>query len=431
MKLAIIAGGKGTRLGLNDIPKPMVQIGGKPLLEHQIQIAKQYGIEDIYILSGYLSEVIEDYFGDGSSLGVRITHVVEKSPLGTAGAVKQLSGIINDRFIVFYGDVVLDIDLKSFMEFDKRSSSISTIIVHPNDHPHDSDLVEIDDENRVTAFHSKPHKKERWYRNLVSAAVYILSPEIFQYIPQDKALDFGKDIFPLLLQSKKPVRAYKTAEYIKDMGTLDRLHKVDEDFVRGKVRRFSKKNRRPAVFMDRDGTVVREIDLLHKAEDLELYPYTASAIKDINHSDFMAFLITNQPVVARNLCDMTTVQEIHNKLDTLLGESGAYFNDVYFCPHHPDKGYPGENKVFKIACDCRKPKTGMIEKAAEEYNVDLESSWFIGDTTTDIQTGINAGMKTILVRTGQAGKDGKFLCVPDFVFDNLEVAVKFILKGMI
>ena len=428
MDLVIIAGGKGTRLGIKDMPKPMVEVGGKPLLEHHITLAKQYAIKNIYILSGHLSEVIVDYFGDGRKFGLNITHVIEKYPLGTAGAVKQLKNRLNERFMVVYGDVFLDIDLKSFMDFDMETDSIADIIVHPNDHPHDSDLVDVNDENIVTAFHSKPHDENQYHRNLVNAAVYILSPDIFQYIPQDKPSDFGKDIFPLILQSDKVIRAYKTAEYIKDIGTIERLGKVSRDIMNGKVKRFSKRHKRPAIFIDRDGTIVRDVDLLHRVEDLELLPFSAAAIKKINDSDYLSFLITNQPVVARNLCDTSVIAQIHNKLETLLGRNGAYLNDIYFCPHHPDRGYPGENPEFKIDCDCRKPKTGMISKAVKEYNVDIESSWFIGDMTTDIQTGKNAGMKTILVRTGKDGKDGKFEVNFDYIFDNIEDAVDFILS---
>jgi len=428
MKLVIIAGGKGTRLGLTNIPKPMAEVGGKPLLEHHIDIANQYAIKNIYILSGHLSGVIVDYFGDGRKFGVNITHITEKYPLGTSGAVKQLENRISERFMVFYGDVFLDVDLKSFIDFDSEADSIANIIVHPNDHPHDSDLVDINDENIVTAFHSKPHNENQYYRNLVNAAVYILSPDIFKYIPHDKPSDFGNDIFPLILQSGEVLRAYRTAEYIKDIGTIERLGKVSGDIISGKVRRFSKKNKRPAIFIDRDGTIVKEVDLLHRVEDLELLSFSASAIKKISSSDYLSFLITNQPVVARNLCDTSVIAQIHNKLETLLGREGAYLNDIYFCPHHPDKGYPEENSEFKIDCDCRKPKTGMISKAVKEYNVDIESSWFIGDMTTDIQTGKNAGVKTILVRTGKAGQDGKFSASPDYIFDNIEDAVDFILS---
>lgn len=428
MKLAIIAGGKGTRLGLKDAPKPMVRIGGKPLLEHVINNAKRYGIKDIYILSGYLYDVIEEYFGNGGALGVNITHIVEGSPLGTAGAVKQLEDKINERFMIFYGDVMLNVDLNSFMEFDKLSTSAATIIAHPNDHPYDSDLVEINDENIVTAFHSKPHKENAYYSNLVNAAVYILGPEIFKYIPHDKPSDFGKDIFPLLLKSGETIRAYKTSEYIKDVGTIDRLKKVRSDFKGGKTERFSKRNKRSAIFIDRDGTLVKDIELLCNPEDLELFPHTASAIRKINNSDFLSFLITNQPVVARNLCDISVVTRIHSKLETLLGREGAYLNDIYFCPHHPDKGYPEENPDYKIECECRKPKTGMINRALSDYNIDIEASWLIGDMTVDVQTGINANMKTILVRTGKGGQDKKFEASPDLVFDNIADAVDFILS---
>ena len=427
MDLVIIAGGKGTRLGLKDMPKPMVEIGGKPLLEHQINLAKQYAINDIHILSCHLSEVIIDYFGDGRKFGVNISHIIEKSPLGTAGAVKQLESRLNERFMVFYGDVFLDVDLKSFIDFDMEADSIANIIVHPNDHPYDSDLVEIDDENMVTVFHSKPHDENQYYRNLVNAAVYVVSPDIFKYIPHDKSSDFGKDIFPLILQSDKVIRAYKTAEYIKDIGTIERLKKVSKDMISGKVKRFSKRYKRPAIFIDRDGTLVEEVDLLHRVEDLELLSFSASAIKKINNSAYLSFLITNQPVVARNLCDTSVIAQIHNKLETLLGREGAYLNDIYFCPHHPS-GYPCENPDFKIDCNCRKPKTGMISKAVKEYNVDVESSWVIGDRTTDIQTGKNAGMKTILVRTGNAGQDRKFEVSPDYIFDNIEDSVDFILS---
>lgn len=430
IKTVIIAGGKGMRMGeiTRTIPKPMLTISGKPVLEHQINNLNQNGIEDIYILSGHLSDSIIDYFGDGRAFGVNIAHVIEKEPLGTSGAVKQLEHILNERFIVFYGDVIFNIDLESFIKFDLEASSIATIIIHPNDHPYDSDLIEIDENNVVTAIHSKPHDTNKYYRNLVSAAAYILSPDIFKYIPENKPTDFGKDIFPLLLKSNETIRAYKTAEYIKDIGTADRMAHVSTDINNGKLNSFSKKNKRPAIFMDRDGTLVVEKDLLHEADNLEIYPFTTQALKKINSSVFMSFLVTNQPVVARNLCDIKTVQHIHNKIETVLGKSGAYFNDIYFCPHHPDKGYPEENKDYKIDCDCRKPKIGMIKKAVEEYNVDIDNSWFIGDRTTDIQTGINAGLRTILVRTGKGGQDGKFQCTPDYVFDNMEMGVDFILK---
>ena len=331
--------------------------------------------------------------------------------------------------MIFYGDIALDIDINKFMEFDTLSSSIATIIVHPNDHPYDSDIVEINNKNIVINFHSKPHNENSYYNNMVNAAVYILDISIFKYITSDIPSDFGKDIFPNLLKNNKIIKAYKTSEYIKDIGTIERINKVNKDFLNGKVSRYSKRNKRPAIFLDRDGTIIKYVNLLHKAEDIVLFSYTASSIKKINKSDYLCFLVTNQPVVARNLCNMDDLKKIHNRLETLLGKEGAFLNDIYLCPHHQEKGYPEENADFKIDCICRKPKTGMIDIAVDEYNIDISSSWFIGDTTTDVQTGINANIRTILLRTGVGGKDKKFNCIADYICDNLEDAIDFIIAN--
>ena len=429
MIAVIIAGGKGERLKnlAGDIPKPMVEIGGRPVLEHQINLLRKYGIKDVSLLIGYLGHTIEDYFKDGKAFGVDIKYYLEDKPLGTSGCVKVLEDKIRAHFIVLYGDIMFDMKLDDFVAFHKAKNGVATLAVHPNDHPYDSDLVIMDGDFRITNFLPK-NRKPQYYANLASAAVYVLSPAVFNYIPEDVSSDFVEDIFPRMLKHQEKIYGYKTAEYIKDMGTVDRFERVGKDFLSGKIRRLSKEFRRAAVFMDRDGTLVQEINFLHKVEDLELFPFSGSAIKKINKSNCLAFLITNQPVVARNLCDISTVKQIHNKLETLLGEQGAYLNDIYFCPHHPDKGYSEEDKNYKVDCNCRKPKTGMIEKATREYNIDIESSWFIGDTTVDIQTGINARLKTILVRTGREGKDRTYRCTPDFEFENLEIAIDFILE---
>lgn len=257
----------------------------------------------------------------------------------------------------------------------------------------------------------------------------MLSPIVFKYLKDKQPSDFMKDTFPAMLKGSESLYAYRTAEYIKDMGTIDRYKRVKKDFSSGKVRRMSKKNKRPAIFIDRDGTLIKHVPFLHKPEDLDLFEFSSSALNKINKSDYISLLATNQPVVARNLCDLATLKQIHNKLETLLGAQGIYLDDIFFCPHHPDKGFPEENPEYKVTCNCRKPNTGMIEKAEKRYNLNIQDSWFIGDTTTDIQTGKNAGMSTILVRTGEGGKDRKYSAIPDFIFDNIKESVDFILEG--
>jgi len=429
MKLVIIAGGKGTRLGLKSIPKPMVKLHGKPLLEHQILLAKKYGIKDIYILSGHLFDVIVEYFEDGKKWDVNITHVIESKPLSTAGALKQLEDLLDSRFMVFYGDTIMDLDLKSFMEFDKiQKDSIGSIMVHPNDHPYDSDLLEIDKNSKVIEFHSKPHKEDTYYTNLVNAALYIFSPKIFQYIQKDIASDFGKDIFPKIIENEN-LYAYKTTEYLKDIGTPERLKKVEEDISSGKVGRLNKSYRQKAIFLDRDGVINKEVDNLSDINKFELIDGVASAIKLINKSEYICIVVTNQPVIAKGFVTENQLNEIHKKMDTLLGEEGAYFNDLYYCPHHPESGFDGEVKELKIDCDCRKPNNAMLLEASKKYNIDLSQSWMIGDRYTDIQAGKISTCKTVLLKMGYAGKDkdGFPKLEADFIFDTLNISIDFIL----
>ncbi len=426
MKLVIIAGGKGARLGLKDIPKPMVPLSGKPILQHQIELAKRYKIADIIILSGHLADVVFNYFKNGSDFGVNITHIIEPYPLGTAGSLKLLEYLVDDDFIVFYGDVVMDLDIQRLVDFHNKFNPIATLVVHPNDHPKDSDLLEIDDDNKIVAFYSKPHTPDRHFQNLVNAAVYIFSKEIFKFISFGQKLDFGEHIFPLLIKKGEELRAYRSAEYIKDIGTKERLKAVEKDVKTGKVTKLNQSNPRGAIFLDRDGVVNYEMDNLVDINDFKLIPRVTEAISKINSSDYLAIVITNQPVIAKGFISEMELWEIHKKMETLLGEKGAYLNDIFYCPHHPDKGFKGEKPELKIECNCRKPKTGLIDRAVSIYNIDLGHSFLIGDSRRDFECGKNAGVTAIGVETGCGCKDS--LITPNYSFYDLYDAVTFILE---
>jgi histidinol-phosphate phosphatase family protein len=184
---------------------------------------------------------------------------------------------------------------------------------------------------------------------------------------------------------------------------------------------------RPAAFLDRDGVINREVNLLHHPSQLELLPGAANAIRRLNEAGWLAIVITNQPVVARGLCDESQLRVIHDKLETLLGREGAYLDAIYYCPHHPDRGYPGENPVYKVACGCRKPATGLLEAAQREFRIDLARSVFVGDTARDIQTGHNAGIRTVLVRTGYGPEQSCSESSPTYRCADLGAAVEWIL----
>lgn len=425
MKVVILAGGKGTRLGelTKDIPKPMVPLLGKPLLQYQIELLAKYGFKEVILIVNHLSQPIKNHFGDGADFGIKISYYQEAKPLGTVGGIKDLESELTEDFLVLYGDVMMEMDLKRLVDFHQKKESQATLVVHPNDHPYDSDLVEVDEEARIINVLPKPHSADLIYHNMVNAAVYILSPAIFPFLEKGKKADFGKDIFPKVFRNLK-MYGYNTPEYLKDMGTPDRLEHVAQDVQSGKVKRRNLEQPQKAIFLDRDGVINENVDLIHKPEDFHIYPFTARAVSKINTSNYLAVVTTNQSVVARNLTTIKGLGEIHKKMETELGDAGAKLDAIYYCPHHPDKGYPEENAAYKIDCDCRKPKPGMINNASKDFHIDASRSFMIGDSESDIGAGKAAGCTTVGVMTGFGLRKAK--TKPDYLFANLEEAANFI-----
>ena len=435
-QLIILAGGAGTRLRarLGDLPKPMIPVAGKPLLEHQVDLAKKFGFTDLIFFVHYRADLIAQHFGNGEKFGVQIRYILEKEPLGTAGAVLAGMEFLADRFVVMYGDTMVNVDLDRIWNAHEKARAAATLLLHPNDHPFDSDLVEINSESVVTAFHNRPHAENVWRQNLVNAGLYVLEKSALLKCADvkpskldSKIVDFGKDIFPALVARGEKLLGYNSPEFIKDIGTPERYDKISAQFAAGIVQRSSLATPQRAVFLDRDGTLIPDKDCLRRADELELLPGVAAALHELSLHGWRTVVVTNQPVIAKGFCDEAELQKIHNKLESLLGLEHAFLDRIYFCPHHPEKGFPGERADLKIDCDCRKPKTGMIEKAVADLNIDLSQSWLIGDTTTDLQTAKNAGLKSILVRTGAGGRDGKFTVAADFEAKNLLDAVRLLL----
>src|ERR1700733_13858474 len=430
-QLVILAGGAGTRLRarLGDLPKPMIPIAGKPLLEHQVELAKKYGFTDLIFFVHYRADLIENYFGHGKKFGVQIRYILEKEPLGTAGAILAGFEKLAERFVVLYGDTMVNVDLNRIWNAHEKSKADATLLLHPNDHPLDSDLVEINSESFVTAFHNRPHAQNIWRQNFVNAGLYVLEKSALAPFKNSATsiFDFGKDLFPQMLRFGKKLFGYNSPEFIKDIGTPERFDKISAQFAAGIVQASSLATLQRAVFLDRDGTLVPDKDCLRNADEIELLPGVAEAVHKLNLAGWRTVVVTNQPAVAKGFCDEAEMQRMHNKMETLLGREHAFLDRIYFCPHHPEKGFPGERADLKIDCDCRKPKTGMIQKAVADLNIDLKQSWLVGDTTTDLQTAKNAGLKSILVKTGSAGRDGKFDAAPDFVCNDLLDAVKLLL----
>lgn len=406
MKTVIMAGGKGTRISsvASDIPKPMIKIDGVPVLEREIECLKAQGLTDIIITVSHLGRIITDYFGDGGKVspatgkpfGVNIEYYFEEQPLGNAGALFKIKDKLSDDFLLLNADAVFDIDFIRFINYHKEKGGLVTLFTHPNGHPYDSGLIISDSNGSVLKWLAKEDERPEYYKNRVNAGLHVVSKKILDINIDTPKIDLDRQLLKPLAGTGK-MFVYDSPEYVKDMGTPDRYESVCRDFARGTVRAKNLINKQKAIFLDRDGTINEYVGFLRSPDEFKLLDGVTDAIKKINSSGYLAIVITNQPVIARGEVTFAGLEEIHNKMETLLGRDGAYLDAIYFCPHHPHKGYAGEIPELKFDCDCRKPKAGMIFKAANDFNIDLSASWMIGDGENDVLCGINAGCKTAII----------------------------------
>ena len=433
MKVVIMAGGKGTRIlpVASDIPKPMIRIDGVPVLEREIECLRDQGFTDLILTVSHLGNIIMEYFGDGSGIspmtgrpfGVNIEYYFEKEPLGNAGALYKIKDKLSDDFLLLNADSLFDVNFKRFVAYHKEKDALVTLFTHPNSHPYDSGLIITDNEGKVEKWLTKEDERPEFNKNRVNAGLHIISPKILEQDINSPKIDLDRQLLKPLAGTGR-MYAYDSPEYVKDMGTPERFYSVSDDIKAGKVKAKNLLNQQKAIFLDRDGTINKYVGFLRDIDDFELLPGVSDAIKKINDSGYLAIVVTNQPVVARGEVSIDELTRIHNKMETLLGKEGAYLDGIYYCPHHPDKGYEGERLEYKIECDCRKPKPGMLVAAANDFNIDLSRSWMIGDGEIDILAGKAAGCHTALIGKGEYQQDVSVHSLLSFVLCELEGANK-------
>lgn len=406
MKTILMAGGRGTRIAelFPNIPKPLIPVAGMPILEREIRSLCAQGFKDIILTVGYLADKIIAYFGDGSQFGAKIDYFVEESPLGNAGALFRLRKKIGDEpFLLLNADAAFDVDFNRMVAFHQNHGGLVTLFTHPNSHPYDSGLIIADKNGHVEKWLAKEDERPQWYDNRVNAGLHVIDPKTLDIslksLEINKESEFPQGKVDLDRQILKPLCGsnmmfcYDSPEYVKDMGTPERFHQVEADYKNGVVQAKNLTNKQKAIFLDRDGTINKYVGFLRNIDDFELIEGVAEAIKLINQSGYLAIVVTNQPVIARGEVTWEELNEIHKKMATLLGKEGAYVDGIYICPHHPDKGFEGERPEYKIDCDCRKPKPGLLLQAAKDFNIDLSESYMIGDSHRDVEAGENAGVK--------------------------------------
>ena len=421
MKTIIMAGGKGTRISsvASDIPKPMIKIEGKPVLEHEIECLRAQGFTEIIITVSHLAEHIMNYFGDGSKFGVKLEYFLEETPLGNAGALFKIREKLSGDFLLLNADSIFDIDFNRFIEYHRAKGGLVTLFTHPNSHPYDSGLIIADENMSVKNWLTKEDIRPKWYKNRVNAGLHVINSAVLDMIKiYTEKVDLDRQILKPLCGTGK-MFCYDSPEYVKDMGTPERYDSVCLDYKKGIVHAKNLKNKQKAIFLDRDGTINKYVGFLKNIKDFELISGVAEAIKKINASGYLAIVVSNQPVIAHGETTFEELQEIHNKMETLLGLEGAYLDAIYFCPHHPDKGYDGEIPKLKIDCDCRKPKPGMLLKAKTDFNIDFSCSWMIGDSENDVKAGKAAGCKTALIGSNNYAQDLTVSSLAEFLNQNM------------
>ena len=397
----IIAGGKGTRLNstLNN-PKILINLKkNTTLLDLLIDNFKRYKVSSATILAGQNAFIIEKYCNKIKNKNLKIEIIKEQKLLGTAGCLSKLNhnNLQNDLLIIF-GDILTNFDISLFYKKHSSSNADVTIFSHPSNHLMDSDILDTDNKNIVKNILFKPHKKDIISNNLGMAGIFFIKKKLLKLIPKNKKFDFSKDFLKLIIKKNYKILSYQSREYCSDIGTFKRLAKGKKDLKDLKLNYLDIHNKIPAIFLDRDGVINNDDGPLKYSNPLNFIKGSLKGLQQLRKSKYLIFLITNQGAIAKGLISFESVIESHKKFEMYLSTKNFYFEKIYFCPHHPVKGYLGENKRYKIVCECRKPKPGLIFKAQKEFNIDLKNSYFIGDQLTDFLVAKNAGIKIIMVK---------------------------------
>ena len=390
MLVAILVGGKGTRTKSisKNIPKPFLKINKKTIIERQLFQLRKY--KQIYLLSNNLITKFTDKL---SKWNVKV--IEETKALGNAGCLKNLQKF-NDDILVISGDLIFNFDIERYVNFHKKKKSDVTFLVHPNDHIVDSDVIELDKNSKLIKFHKKPHTRDD-IGNLCLAGIMIIKKKILKHIRQNKFQDFSKHIFPILIKKKIKIYGYNTREYIKDAGTPKRIKLVRKHLKSIKYLKGSLKKKIPAIFLDRDGVINKEYPNQHYQNPLEIITGSIAALKKINNIGFLAVIVTNQSAVAKGIITIKNLEKDHKKLEFYFGSKGSYFDRIYYCPYHPEKGFKGEIKKYKKNSTWRKPNNGMFKQAIKDLNIDINKSYMIGDRYSDYLAAKKTKIKFLLV----------------------------------
>jgi len=425
MQAVIICGGKGSRLKstIGNIPKALVKFNKKENLKRQIEILKKSGIKNFvflvnnfeYEISNFLKKNFTDKF---------IIHK-DKDYYGTGGCLYSAKKYLKKNFLIIYSDIYFNFNFNRFIKSSIKKKSILSCVVHANDHPNDSDTVDLDNKFYIKRINIKNSGKDK-INNAISGVYFANKKFLSKFkFKKNMSYDLVNDIFIKLLKKKCSIFAYKSIEYIKDFGTSSRIKTVMKDIRLNKIKNLSYSFKTKAVFIDRDGVINREGLKPKTLKNFKIFPNALIAIKKLNENKIPCFIVSNQSGLAKGQFGLSEFFKVIFKLDKKLSLIGAYIDDFLICPHFTNLKYKNINESF--FSNYRKPNPGMINTLSKKYGINMNKSFMIGDSDRDILAGKKAGLKTILVASPKI-KDYKLNVVPNYKKNNLKEAISLILR---
>lgn len=375
LQAVILAGGRGVRLGsLTDArPKPMIDVNGSPFLQYLIEDLRDQGIDRVLLLLGYKAEVIQDWLGDGSALGVDVSYSVTAIENETGQRLRRAESLLDQRFLLMYCDNYLPLNLSNLWAQYQQSGAEGQITVYGNKDGYTKSNVRIDSDGRVVEY-----DKSRTAPDLsgVDVGYAMFDHSVLRYLP-DENVSFEAAVYPKLVEAGS-LTAYVTDHRYYSIGSPDRLAATERFFRRA-----------PTVILDRDGVLNRKppkAEYVKTWDEFEWLPGAREALALLKRKGYRTIILTNQAGVARGVMTESSVAGIHANMRQEAEAAGGRIDAVYHCPHGWDDG-----------CACRKPKPGMLFDAQRDFDLDLHRTVFVGDDERDEQAGEAAGCPTVLV----------------------------------
>ena len=425
MQAVIICGGKGSRLKslIGNKPKALVKFNNKENLKIQIETLKRNGIKSFLFLVNNFEFEIREFLK--KNYEDRFIIKKDEDYFGTGGCLYGAKKYLEKKFVIVYSDLFLKFNFKNFVKESLLSKCCFSCVVHANNHPFDSDTVDLDKNYKIKKIYKK--NTNNFKINNAISGVYFAKKNFLNYFyfKKKKNYDLVNDVLPFIIKKNHNVYGYKTIEYIKDFGTPGRIKDINNDIKKNKIKNLDFSFKSKAIFLDRDGVINQENKKVKNIKNFKIFPNTNKVIKKINNNKIPCFIISNQSGLAKKEFSLIDLFKVISKLDNYLSQKKAYIDDFLICPHYDKLKYKNTNISF--FSKYRKPNPGMITYLATKYRINLKRSFFIGDTDIDVLTGKKAGLKTILVE-GPKLKDYKMNIKPTFKVKSLKSAVNLILR---